>query len=111
MDKKSTKKNKGRTLIICGLLLITAALLLTGYNIWDEHRAADSAGDIMEQLDSLLPSPADPSDTAAVPDYILNPNMDMPVTTIDGQDYIGVLTIPALNLSLPIMSEWSYPKL
>ena len=30
---------------------------------------------------------------------------------IDGEVYIGTLDIPALELSLPVMSEWSYPKL
>lgn len=28
-----------------------------------------------------------------------------------GVDYIGTLEIPALGLSLPIISEWSYPNL
>jgi sortase A len=37
--------------------------------------------------------------------------MEMPIVTIDGMDYIGVLTIPTLNLELPILSEWSYPNL
>lgn len=45
------------------------------------------------------------------PDYILNPNMDMPVMTIDDEEYIGLLEIPALNLKLPVMSEWNYARL
>ena len=31
--------------------------------------------------------------------------------TSDGNDYIGTLDLPRLNLSLPIMSEWSDAKL
>ena len=30
---------------------------------------------------------------------------------IDGYAYIGYLSIPALDLELPVMSEWSYPQL
>ena len=30
---------------------------------------------------------------------------------VDGYDYVGVLTIPALDLRLPVMQDWSYPKL
>ena len=108
--------------MIGGLLLITAALLLTGYNLWDEGRAAASAGDILEQIVPVLQADSDASGSEpdmsdatpqdqTVPDYILNPDMDMPTTTIEGHEYIGVLTIPALNLSLPVMSDWSYPKL
>jgi len=45
------------------------------------------------------------------PDYILNPNMNMPVMQIDGEAYIGLVEIPALGLKLPVMDEWSYPRL
>lgn len=30
---------------------------------------------------------------------------------IDGNRYIGYIELPTLNLSLPVMSDWSYPKL
>lgn len=50
-------------------------------------------------------------DEIEIPDYILNPDMDMPVTVIDDVDYIGVLRIPVLEMELPIISQWSYPLL
>lgn len=102
-----------------GLLLIAAALLLTVYNLWDEHRAGTAVTQVMEQLQKQTPdsmlvqtpsSPAGPGESE-IPDYILNPDMEMPTMDIDGNRYIGTLDIPALNLSLPVMSEWSYPKL
>lgn len=34
----------------------------------------------------------------------------MPVQQIDGRDYIGVLDIPALSLTLPVLKEWDYPS-
>ena len=37
--------------------------------------------------------------------------MEMPVTEMDGIGYIGTLRIPALELELPVISEWSYPNL
>ena len=45
------------------------------------------------------------------PEYLRNPEMEMPVEEIEGNGYIGLLEIPALGLSLPVMSEWSYPNL
>lgn len=30
---------------------------------------------------------------------------------LDGDTYLGVLSVPALGLELPVMTEWSYPKL
>ena len=46
-----------------------------------------------------------------LPDYILNPDMEMPTAEIEGHYYIGILEIPSLELSLPVMDEWSYPNL
>lgn len=46
-----------------------------------------------------------------LPDYVLHPDMEMPVMEIDGNYYIGVLTIPALDLSLPVMEDWDEEKL
>ena len=31
--------------------------------------------------------------------------------TINGRDYIGVLSIPSLELELPVISQWDYPAL
>ena len=42
-----------------------------------------------------------------IPDHVLNPAMEMPETAVDGASYIGVLRIPALGLSLPVIGEWS----
>lgn len=35
----------------------------------------------------------------------------VPERNIDGNTYIGYLTIPALNLELPVMSKWNYKRL
>ncbi len=49
--------------------------------------------------------------TPNLPEYVKNPDMKMPVRTVQGQDYIGILDIPELQISLPVISDWSYPKL
>ena len=49
-----------------------------------------------------------------IPDYQLNPEMEMPkiaLEDLDGAACIGVLEIPAIDLKLPVLSEWSYPLL
>ena len=45
-----------------------------------------------------------------IPEYVIDSDREMPVVEIDGNEYIGILEIPALELSLPVMSEWSYEK-
>lgn len=100
-------KHKGKGLIFTGLLLIAAALFLTGYNLFDQMRAQRSAAQAVAQLAERLPQ----TTQTDVPDYLLTPEMEMPVETIDGVDYVGVLRIPALALELPVISQWSYPLL
>lgn len=111
---------RGKLCTALGLLLLLAALLLTAYNLWRDAMASTSVDFVLEHLTPALSSrqaalPALPSgealEEAFVPDYVLNPEMAMPEETIDGRSYIGVLDIPALGLSFPIISEWSYDAL
>lgn len=110
-----TKGKAGTILITVGLLLFAAALFLTGYNLYDEYRAGAAADHVLETLQQQMPEiPSDGTQTpeqAELPDYIVNPDMEMPTEEVEGNDYIGVLEIPSLEISLPVMSEWSYPNL
>ncbi len=126
------KNKKGNFLIITGLLLLAAALCLMGYNLYEDSRAEQSVEQVLVSLNVTLPvekdHPAeetgDPLPTeehqsaevempeqGLIPDYLLNPDMPMPEQSINGQDYIGVLEIPACDLTLPVISQWSYPSL
>lgn len=125
-EEKNSRKQEGLLLITIGLLLIAAALFLVSYNVYGELRAEQAAKQAATQLDAYLPAeaapeaPTDPvedqdplvrDERTVIPDYVLSPNMEMPVETINGIDFIGVLRIPALELELPIISEWNYPNL
>lgn len=46
-----------------------------------------------------------------VPEYVKQPDMEMPLKRAKGHYYIGELEIPALGLELPVMDQWSYPRL
>ena len=111
---------RGKLCTALGLLLLLAALGLTAYNLWRDAMASKSVDVVLGRLTPTLSSrqselPPLPSgedlEEAFIPDYVLNPEMSMPEETIDGRNYIGVLDIPALGLSFPIISEWSYDAL
>lgn len=111
---------KGRIWIQLGLLLIAAALCLTAYNLWEAHLAGSAAQAVVERLTLNMgieeaPQSAEELPTVSAPQerpvYLLAPEMEMPETTLDGEAYIGVLRIPALELELPVHSQWSYPRL
>ncbi len=105
------KNKKTNIFIVLGLLLISAALILTTYNIVDSVRAERAAQQAADRLLQELESAAVNGNGDDLPDYLLNPKMKMPVREIDGQEYIGVLRVPALSLKLPVLSDWDYDKL
>lgn len=110
------KRVMQKILISGGLLLIAAALCLTAYNFWDDQRAGRAAQQTLEQMPQTAPEPQPPEPDAEsavsapqpeLPGYILDPEMEMPTVEIDGLEYIGTLEIPALELTLPVVSQWS----
>lgn len=106
------KNKKGRTLIVGGLLLLLTAIGLSGYNLWQEQRAANAAETTLAELTAQIPGPGTVAlPEGMLPDYEVAPEMEMPTVAVASYDYIGYLSIPALSLELPVMSEWSYPNL
>lgn len=80
----------GKAFILVGAMLVLSALLLLFYNAYDAYRAGREAADVLEELQS---SDADK------------------IAMIDGYTYIGWLTIPDLELTLPVMADWDYKRL
>lgn len=108
-------KRKANIFIATGLLLLAAALILTGKNFLEEKRAQklslSAAEELIEQIEEQTEEKGSAQKPNGTPDYIINPEIEMPVKKIDGLDYIGVLRVPALDLKLPVLSEWSYDNL
>lgn len=116
---KNYGRRSGALWITLGLLLIAAALFLASYNLYDGLRAGRSAGETVEVLEGDIGAKAEPGEAEQqaqdeeqpLPGYLLSPYMEMPVKSVDGVDYIGVLHIPSLGLELPVISRWSYDDL
>ena len=113
-------KQIGKWFIFGGLLLIAAALCLVICNINEQTQAAQSSINALQQIESAknenkttAPAlkPGITVDEPEIPAYLRDPYMQMPELEIDGEMYIGVISIPALKLQLPVISEWSYPRL
>ena len=110
---------RGKGLIVGGLLLILAAFLLTGYNLWRGYEAGVSADAVLEEIlpemEEEDPEQAGggdvPADEIEYPDYVLNPQMDMPVKIVDGNAYVGVIKIPSRGKEFPVFNEWNYSNL
>lgn len=95
---------KGTIWMSAGLLLLSAALCLTIYNVWDEKRAKEAVEQVTERLEETISREGTDVSGEAYRKY---PEMEMPSEIIDGVRYIGVLEIPELQLTLPVIREWS----
>lgn len=107
-------RKTGILCVILGIALLLAALGLMCYNTWESRSAMEASDSVLSQIRSAAPAAEiqmtenpyeehlDAFDEAA---------KEMPVKQIDGYDYIGYLSIPVLELELPVMSEWDYDRL
>ncbi len=103
---------RGLVCITAGILLMLSAAGLTGYNIVDERQAGEKAEHAYELLRDVSVKPGELElPEHILPAYKVTPEALMREIQIDGHAYIGYLSLPTLELDLPVMSEWSYPKM
>ena len=129
--RRRRRRFSGNFILTLGMLLLLAAAILTSLNFIEDGQAGEAAGNALEQLllaerdarDAARRASSETSDEPAAdsggitldPVYLNDntstPEGEMPVIEIDGYGYIGVLQIPSLDLTLPVISDWSYPAL
>ena len=98
--------NKGKLFIIVGVFLILISLTMTFYNKYEDLNAGKQARTALDVFKNEV----------VVQNHIvesLTPEevKEMKTVNINGDDYIGTITIPSINLELPVMSEYSYSRL
>lgn len=94
-----------------GTALILAALSLFLWNQRENNEAGASAKNILSQMMEQIETSdtiEGPEDTPSYPDPY---DSAMTEVKIEGYAYVGYLSIPALELKLPVMSEWDYSRL
>lgn len=105
-NRKKASKGRGTFWMLGGLCMIAAAIIIVLYNMKESDDAYEAS---MEVLPVLVEYTQEEKDKGFSNEK--DPNREMPTKKIDGIDYIGELRIPAIDLDLPVISEWSYKKL
>lgn len=108
MKKIGKHKKLGTIVTMAGIFLILAAASITVFNLWDETRAGKSAETV---LDEILDRMEQQTTDAPVSEVSWSEEAKMPSLAIDKENYIGILEIPVLKLTLPVRDVWSYPNL
>lgn len=101
--------------LVLGTLLIIGSLVLFLRNRWEEKQAEEASAKLMAQMVLEIDIPEVEATAPLIPDIprqlMTEADLTMKEMVIDGNAYIGYLSIPGLQLDLPIMSDWSYEKL
>lgn len=111
------KNKSGIIYMFIGAAMVIGALILLIYNGLEDSAAGKQSQEVLESVQEKI------SDTVkerikdgtiaekALEEALKDSSSDMTVVEIDGYGYIGYLTIPALSVELPVMSEIDYSRL
>ena len=110
------RKVLGILLMIIGTALVTGALLLFLTNQQEDQEAGFVSDEILIEIQKQIRESATETVTEPssdnVPLEMLEPeDLVMTEKEVNGYACIGFISIPDLNLELPVISDWSYPKL
>ena len=97
------KSKTGMILMIVGVVMILAAGGLFLYNKSEDEKAGEKAEIMLSKVEGQIRKiRAD-----KVQQGMNIPSNEMRVELIDGEGYIGYLSIPKLGKNLPVLSEWN----
>jgi len=98
--------------------MLIGALGLYQSNRHEALEAESASREVMTQLIEVITSEqieaslsSDEQVTELPPDMLPPVDTTMETVEIDGNRYVGFLSIPVLELELPVMEEWDYERL
>lgn len=114
------KRRLGSGFVVVGAVLLVAALLLFFYNQREAASAGEAADAALAVLQDSMGENTPPmlvleEEEETQPEETIEETIPEPtaltVVDVDGNGYIGYLSIPSYELELPIMADWSMEKL
>ena len=104
--------------VICvflGVVCILSSVGFVVYNRWENNNAEAIAQDLLGNVQRIIeekqPEQPLPDDTVNLPDDPETVSTEMATVQVDGYDCIGIISVPVLDLELPVLTDWSYEKL
>jgi sortase A len=105
----------GAICVFLGVACILSAIGFAAYNRWEDENAQKISRALLKDVQSVInepqPEQLPPEDTVILPDAPKTVPADMATVEVNGYDCIGILSVPVLDLELPVLTDWSYAKL
>ncbi len=92
----------GAVCVLLGVVCLLCSVGFVVYNRWESENAAKVTESLLEDVQSVIDEKnAEQNDSGP----------KMSTVKVDGYECIGILSIPVLDLELPVLTDWSYVKL
>ena len=110
-------KGKDRTaavLIIIGAIMIAASAGLVLWNYYESSKAQKAASEQLVKVEKEISRREQVNTDSSIQAAFIPQGSEikkMPVAEIDGNDYIGYLSIPSVDLKTPVMNTYNDYKL
>ena len=99
----------GKLLIVIGTVFILLALSLIVWNKYTDHNGKKYSEKALSSLKNEIPNS---DNSIPYQENSDNDDSDKEVKlNLDGNQYIGIISIPKIKLELPVLSSWSYANL
>ena len=96
------RQNLQRICVLAGIILLAAAIAILVFWQWNTKTSQQQSQTYVHTLYTLIPEPRS---------AVLEERRDntMPVLSLDGTDFIGILEFPRYGSSLPVCAHWANP--
>ena len=111
------RKGFGICCIALGICCLIASVGFIVHNNWEEETAQNSSKNILQDIQENIlvikheESISEDIERDESEEISIDIPQEMLATQVDGYDCIGILSIPVLELELPVLTNWSYAKL
>ncbi|MBR6880053.1 MAG: sortase [Clostridiales bacterium] len=103
-------RSKGKTfpniLIFSGLILLIACAGLYLYNRGEDIAAGDASYEKVQKIKEMIPEQKKAADLSGLQTDEDTEIPELKVVEIDGVPYIGYISIPSLEIELPVADKW-----
>lgn len=105
----SDRVKTGNRLMLAGVVLLLCAVILLLYNLNRDWDAKNASYEIISELDNGMSFLAEQETQLPEAERVYPDDMDS--VFIEGYEYIGYVTIPYLEIELPVCKTYAYEKL
>ena len=97
--------------VVLGVVCLLAAMGLVIYNRWETENAAEITQSLLEDVQYAITEDQPSSLSLRADEDRKAAQKEMVTIKVDGYDCVGILSVPVLELELPVLTDWSYTKL